>query len=277
MTSRISIITFAALIGMSISMTAEAFSFGSGSSNPRAGERGMRQMPAFNRRNYSGIRLEKGMDEKGYYLTVHIGGMAPEDLLIRPLNGSLMISSSQMSQTETRDQVPGRSYRFSRSFGSFNRRVSLPFDADIEKPDRRHLMFPALVAILDCVFVFIPHETQVRFIRPFESTGLHANPMMMMSVLVILVYLGSVAMHLYRLRFKYELRYNGLAYSIIIGSIFAVVASCIGYFAGLRLLFHLACTSLSIVIALTLLYSIHYPDFFQTLQKEMEKKRYDDY
>ncbi|MCP4995064.1 MAG: Hsp20/alpha crystallin family protein, partial [Gammaproteobacteria bacterium] len=136
MTSKIFIITVAALIGMSISLTASAFSFGSGSSNPGTGERGMRPMAGFSRRSSGGIRFEKGMDEKGYYLTVHMGGMRPEDLLIKPMNGSLMISSSQMSQSETHDQAAGRSYRFSRSFGSFNRRISLPFDADAENMER---------------------------------------------------------------------------------------------------------------------------------------------
>ena len=93
-------------------------------------------MPGFNRRISGGIRFEKGMDEKGYYLTAQIGGMAPEDLLIKPMHGSLMISSTQMSQSETRDQTAGRSYRFSRSFGNFSRRISLPFDADIENMER---------------------------------------------------------------------------------------------------------------------------------------------
>lgn len=158
MISRISIITFTAIIGTTISLAAQAFSFGSGSSNPRFSERGMRPMPGFNQRSYSGIRVEKGMDEKGYYLTIHMGGMAPEDLIIKPMNGSLVISSSHLSQTETRDQTPGRSYRFSRSFGSFNRRISLPFDADTENMERNDSD--------DVVTLFMP-----RLVNPGQQYG----------------------------------------------------------------------------------------------------------
>jgi HSP20 family molecular chaperone IbpA len=90
-----------------------------------------------------GLGIERGANEQGYYLRIHLGGLESQAVRVTPVGRSLVISTSQSLQSERRhapqQSRPGYrqwSYSTHRSSGAMQRRISVPRDADIEAMQR---------------------------------------------------------------------------------------------------------------------------------------------
>lgn len=89
-----------------------------------------------------GMRIEKGVDEQGYVIRIHLIGIEPAAIEMQLVRGSLLLRSSQSSLSRQSGDYGERS--FSRSF-SFNRRIGLPGDADVSRMVRNDS--PGLIEI----------------------------------------------------------------------------------------------------------------------------------
>jgi len=81
------------------------------------------------------IRIERGMNEKGYVVRVYPGGnMKAEDISATAQPGRLRLESVRGQQDSWQDDTGSvRGYFRSNSMSSFSRSIRLPRDANIEK------------------------------------------------------------------------------------------------------------------------------------------------
>ena len=98
--------------------------------------------------NLRGVQLQQEMDERGYILKIHTAGKDPSAIQVTPKGRSLLIKSSQSHRTEHRDDQRSdyRSYSFFSRSGGFKRRISIPWDADVNQMSRTDE--PELVTIV---------------------------------------------------------------------------------------------------------------------------------
>jgi len=90
-----------------------------------------------------GLGIVRGVNEQGYYLRIHLGGLEPQAVQVTPVGRTLVISATQSLQSERRhapqQSHPGYrqwSYSTQRSSGAMQRRISVPRDADIDAMQR---------------------------------------------------------------------------------------------------------------------------------------------
>jgi len=81
------------------------------------------------------MRLERSADQDNYYLTLHLTGMAPQEVNVTLEGGRwLNISSDDRSESSHQQSSDQGGYYYSRSFSyssnRSSRRISLPRDAD---------------------------------------------------------------------------------------------------------------------------------------------------
>ena len=81
------------------------------------------------------MRLERRADQDNYYLTLHLTGMAPQEVNVTLEGGRwLNISSDDRSESSHQQSSDQGGYYYSRSFSyssnRSSRRISLPRDAD---------------------------------------------------------------------------------------------------------------------------------------------------
>lgn len=77
-------------------------------------------------------RLDVDETEKAYEISVELPGIDEKDLEVSVADGVLTIKGEKKAESESKDK--GRLH-VERSFGSFQRTLSLPADADAEKID----------------------------------------------------------------------------------------------------------------------------------------------
>ena len=80
-----------------------------------------------------GIHVERGMDQRGYLVRIHLRGIETSAIEVGIVGTSLVIRSDQSTSTHSRGDFGERS--FSHSF-SMNRRIGIPFDADVSRMER---------------------------------------------------------------------------------------------------------------------------------------------
>jgi len=102
--------------------------------NGMYGQRGYppRHSDAYRQRR--GIRIERGINEEGYYLNIFTGEAGPESVQVEIQGRNILLQRSRSTQTEKRDDHGA--YSFSRRSSGFRRRISLPRDADPEQMRR---------------------------------------------------------------------------------------------------------------------------------------------
>jgi HSP20 family protein len=67
-------------------------------------------------------------------ITAELPGVDQKDIEITLIGGDLVIKGEKKAETDEKKDERGRSYhRIERSFGSFQRRLSLPYDIDADK------------------------------------------------------------------------------------------------------------------------------------------------
>ena len=71
--------------------------------------------------------LDLGATDKAYTITVEIPGVDEKDVKLEIVNDTLTISGEKKQETEEKEK---NYYRMERSYGSFQRMLSLPEDAD---------------------------------------------------------------------------------------------------------------------------------------------------
>ncbi|GJL51339.1 MAG: heat-shock protein Hsp20 [Nitrospirales bacterium] len=72
-------------------------------------------------------QVDIGEDKKQYTITVEVPGVAEKDIDLTLADGTLMIRGEKRYEQEDRDK---QYHRIERSYGSFQRMLSLPTDAD---------------------------------------------------------------------------------------------------------------------------------------------------
>jgi HSP20 family molecular chaperone IbpA len=83
-----------------------------------------------------GLRLERSADQDNYHLVLHLSGMTASEVGVTLGGGGrwLAIDSSDRSESSQNESNDEGGYYFSRSYSysssRFNRRISLPRDAD---------------------------------------------------------------------------------------------------------------------------------------------------
>jgi HSP20 family protein len=79
-------------------------------------------------------RMDVSESEKELQITVELPGVEQKDVDITLTGGDLLIKGEKKSEIDEKKDERGRSYRrVERSFGSFQRRFSLPYDVDPDK------------------------------------------------------------------------------------------------------------------------------------------------
>ena len=104
---------------------------------PDTGMYGQRGYPSRSSGTYQqrrGIRIERGVNEEGYYLNIFTGESGPESVQVEVQGRSILVHRSRSAQTEKRDDQGA--YSYSRRSSGFRRRISLPRDADPEQMRR---------------------------------------------------------------------------------------------------------------------------------------------
>ena len=104
---------------------------------PGTGMYGQRGYPSGSSGAYQqrrGIRIERGVNEEGYYLNIFTGESGPESVQVEIQGRSILVHQSRSTQTEKRDDHGV--YSYSRRSSGFRRRISLPRDADPEQMRR---------------------------------------------------------------------------------------------------------------------------------------------
>ena len=81
----------------------------------------------------AGMQIEKLRDERGYVLRVYLTGIDPKAIAEKVAGSTLLLRSNQASMSRQSGNYGTRS--FSHSF-SMNRRIPLPFDADVSRISR---------------------------------------------------------------------------------------------------------------------------------------------
>jgi len=76
--------------------------------------------------------LDVAETEKAYEISVELPGVAEKDLDVSVSEGVLSIKGEKRSESEEKDK---NFHRVERSYGSFERRLTLPAEADAEKID----------------------------------------------------------------------------------------------------------------------------------------------
>lgn len=86
----------------------------------------------------SGADIFPNMDaqetDKRVTLTVELPGVDPKDVNVETVGDTVMISGEKRSELEHKN---GESYRRERSYGSFERRLTLPFNIDEKSVDAK--------------------------------------------------------------------------------------------------------------------------------------------
>ena len=86
-------------------------------------------------RHQGRIRIERDRDEAGYLLRIFTSGdIDPEAIQVSVQGNSLLIENDQSTQQEQRSDQGF--YSYSRSSSRFRRRLSLPWDADVDNMQR---------------------------------------------------------------------------------------------------------------------------------------------
>lgn len=75
--------------------------------------------------------LDLGASDKEYTVTVELPGVDEKDVSIEVNKTTLTISGEKRQEVEDKDEKKG-TYRMERSYGSFQRMLTLPEDADID-------------------------------------------------------------------------------------------------------------------------------------------------
>ncbi|MBQ9406973.1 MAG: Hsp20/alpha crystallin family protein [Desulfovibrio sp.] len=78
-------------------------------------------------------RIDLTSDDKAYTLKVEVPGVEPEDVKLSVHDGILEISGEKKCETEDKEK-----HVTERSFGSFQRSMSLPEDADVDAITAAH-------------------------------------------------------------------------------------------------------------------------------------------
>jgi HSP20 family protein len=79
-------------------------------------------------------RMNVSETDKELQITAELPGVDQKDIEITLTGGDLFIKGEKKSETDEKKGERGRSYhRVERSFGSFQRRLSLPYDVDPDK------------------------------------------------------------------------------------------------------------------------------------------------
>ena len=80
------------------------------------------------------LRMNVSETDKELHITAELPGVDQKDIEITLTGGDLLIKGQKKSETDEKKDERGRSYhRIERSFGSFQRRLSLPYDVDPDK------------------------------------------------------------------------------------------------------------------------------------------------
>jgi len=74
--------------------------------------------------------LDIGADDKEYTISIEVPGVDRQDVKIEIANGTLIIKGEKKQEKEEKEK---NFYRMERSYGSFQRMLSLPADADQEQ------------------------------------------------------------------------------------------------------------------------------------------------
>ncbi|AGK56814.1 molecular chaperone (small heat shock protein) [Hyphomicrobium denitrificans 1NES1] len=79
-------------------------------------------------------RMNVSETDKELQITAELPGVDQKDIEITLTGGDLLIKGEKKSETDEKKDERSRSYhRVERSFGSFQRRLSLPYDVDPDK------------------------------------------------------------------------------------------------------------------------------------------------
>lgn len=78
----------------------------------------------------TGIYVRKSADENNYYLTVLLRNLPAEQLRVDTVRGMLVLQAMRMRQSAGGDHYGGY---HTRGYRRYNRRITLPFDADAQK------------------------------------------------------------------------------------------------------------------------------------------------
>jgi HSP20 family protein len=86
--------------------------------------------PAATLANLYQPQIDVSGDDNGYQIKLNVPGLAEDDLSIEVRDDVLIIRGEQQQQSEDRDK---HYYRVERSYGAFQRTLSLPDDADVDE------------------------------------------------------------------------------------------------------------------------------------------------
>lgn len=75
--------------------------------------------------------LDLGASDKEYIVAMELPGVDEKDISIEVSKGTLVISGEKKQELEDKDEQRGM-YRVERSYGSFQRALALPEDADVD-------------------------------------------------------------------------------------------------------------------------------------------------
>ena len=79
-------------------------------------------------------RMNVSETDKEVQITAELPGVDQKDIEITLVGGDLVIKGEKKAELDEKKDERGRSYhRIERSFGSFQRRLSLPYDVDADK------------------------------------------------------------------------------------------------------------------------------------------------
>jgi len=79
--------------------------------------------------------VDVGADDKNYTVSVELPGLEPKDVQVELIGDTLRIRGEKRQESEEKDKDY---YRIERCYGSFQRVLTLPEDADGEKIKARH-------------------------------------------------------------------------------------------------------------------------------------------
>lgn len=81
-------------------------------------------------------RINVSETDKELRITAELPGVEQKDIDVTLIGGALVIKGEKKSESEEKKDDKGRSYhRIERSFGSFERRMTLPFETETSKVD----------------------------------------------------------------------------------------------------------------------------------------------